>query len=162
MPLDPDIALETLDGRKSRLGDFAGRALLIVNVASRCGFTPQYQGLEALQRQFGPRGFAVMGFPCDQFGHQEPGDAAQIAEFCEKSYDVSFPMFAKIEVNGGGTHPLFAALKRRAPGLLGSQAIKWNFTKFLVDRDGEVVRRYASIAAPPTIASDIEAALGTP
>ena len=160
MPLDPDIALETLDGRQVRLREFAGLALLIVNVASRCGFTPQYQGLEDLQRRFAPRGFAVMGFPCDQFGRQEPGDAAQIAEFCEKSYDVSFPMFAKIEVNGGGTHPLFAALKRAAPGLLGSQAIKWNFTKFLVRRDGEVGRRYASVVAPASIAGDIEAALG--
>ncbi len=159
MPLDPDIALETLDGGRARLADFAGLALLIVNVASRCGFTPQYQGLEALQRRFAPRGFAVMGFPCDQFGHQEPGDAAQIAEFCTKSYDVSFPMFSKIEVNGEATHPLFAALKRAAPGLLGSQAIKWNFTKFLVDRDGEVVRRYAPVVAPASIAGDIEAAL---
>ena len=161
MPLDPDIALETLDGGNTRLADFAGLALLIVNVASRCGFTPQYQGLEALQRRFAPRGFAVMGFPCDQFGHQEPGDAAQIAEFCTKSYDVSFPMFSKIDVNGEATHPLFAALKRAAPGLLGSRAIKWNFTKFLVGRDGEVVRRYASVVAPASIAGDIEAALRT-
>jgi glutathione peroxidase len=159
MPLDPAIALETLAGETLRLGDFAGRTLLIVNVASRCGFTPQYQGLEALQRQFGPRGFAVLGFPCDQFGHQEPGDAAQIAEFCAKSYEVSFPLFAKTEVNGANAHPLFVALKRAAPGLFGSQAIKWNFTKFLVGRDGEVLRRYASVAAPASIAGDIEAAL---
>ena len=162
MPLDPEIALETLDGRRLRLGEFAGQALLIVNVASQCGFTPQYQGLEALQREFGQRGFAVLGFPCNQFGHQEPGDAAKIAQFCTKSYDVSFPLFARVEVNGAGTHPLFAALKRAAPGLLGSQAIKWNFTKFLVGRAGEAVRRYASVTAPASIAGDIEAALRAP
>jgi glutathione peroxidase len=159
MPLDPDIALQTLDGEPRRLADFSGKALLVVNVASQCGFTPQYAGLETLQRRFGDRGFAVLGFPCDQFGHQEPGDAAQIQAFCTKSYDVTFPMFAKIEVNGARAHPLFAALKRAAPGLLGTQGIKWNFTKFLVDRGGEVLRRFAPTDAPASLAKDIEAAL---
>ena len=133
--------------------------LLIVNVASQCGFTPQYAGLEALQRRFGERGFAVLGFPCNQFGHQEPGDAAQIQEFCAKSYGVTFPLFAKTEVNGAGAHPLCAALKRAAPGLFGTQAIKWNFTKFLIGRGGEVLRRYAPTDAPASLAKDIEAAL---
>ena len=160
MPLDPTISLTTIDGESRTLADYAGKALLIVNVASKCGFTPQYSGLEELQRQFGPRGFAVLGFPCDQFGHQEPGDEAEIKNFCALKYDVSFPMFAKVEVNGANAHPLFAALKQAAPGLLGTQAIKWNFTKFLVGRDGEVRRRYAPNDAPASLAGDIEAALG--
>ena len=159
MPLDPDIKLATLDCEAKTLADFAGRALLVVNVASKCGFTPQYQGLEALQRRFSARGFCVLGFPCDQFGHQEPGDEREIKAFCEGNYAVSFPMFAKIEVNGPATHPLYAALKRAAPGLLGTEAIKWNFTKFLVGRDGEVRRRYAPTDAPASLAGDIEAAL---
>jgi len=159
MPLDPDIKLTTIDGEPRTLADFAGRALLIVNVASKCGFTPQYEGLEALQRRFSERGFCVLGFPCDQFGRQEPGDESQIKAFCEGSYSVSFPMFAKIEVNGPRTHPLFAALKRAAPGLLGAQSIKWNFTKFLVGRDGEALRRYAPTAAPASLVGAIEAAL---
>jgi glutathione peroxidase len=160
MALDPQIALTTIDGAPGKLGDYTGKALLVVNVASKCGFTPQYEGLEALQRRFGPRGFAVLGFPCDQFGHQEPGDEAEIKNFCTLKYDVSFPMFAKVEVNGANAHPLFEALKRAAPGLLGTQAIKWNFTKFLVGRDGQTIRRYAPTDAPASLAGDIEAALG--
>jgi glutathione peroxidase len=159
MPLSPDIALRAIDGEPKTLADFGGRVLLIVNVASRCGFTPQYQGLEALQKRFSPRGFSVLGFPCDQFGHQEPGDEREIKAFCETTYAVSFPMFAKVEVNGAGAHPLFAALKRAAPGLLGTEGVKWNFTKFLVGRDGEVLRRYAPGDAPASLAGDIEAAL---
>jgi glutathione peroxidase len=160
LSLSPDIPLKTIDGGARTLHDFAGQALLIVNVASQCGFTPQYAGLEALHRRFRERGFAVLGFPCDQFGRQEPGDDAQIKNFCTETYDVTFPMFAKIEVNGDNAHPLFQALKREAPGLFGTQAIKWNFTKFLVDRHGRVARRYAPSDRPETLAEDIEAALG--
>ena len=160
MSLSRDIALKTIDGRAARLGDFAGRTLLIVNVASQCGFTPQYAGLEALHRRFRERDFSVLGFPCDQFGHQEPGDESAIERFCKDNYDVTFPMFAKVEVNGLNAHRLFKALKREARGLFGTQAIKWNFTKFLVDRNGRVVRRYAPSVKPETLASDIEAALG--
>jgi glutathione peroxidase len=160
MPLSGDIPLKTIDGQARTLNDFAGRALLIVNVASQCGFTPQYAGLEALHRRFRERGFAVLGFPCDQFGHQEPGDEAAIQKFCTDKYDVTFPMFAKIEVNGANAHPLFKALKQEAPGLLGTQAIKWNFTKFLVDRSRRVARRYAPSDKPETLVKDIEAALG--
>jgi glutathione peroxidase len=160
MPLSADIPLKSIDGKPAALGDFAGQTLLIVNVASQCGFTPQYAGLEALHRRFHARGFSVLGFPCDQFGHQEPGDEAEIANFCSLNYDVTFPMFAKIEVNGDNAHPLFKALKRDAPGLLGTQAIKWNFTKFLVDRDCRVVRRYAPSDKPEKLAGDIEATLG--
>ncbi len=160
MSLSSDIPLKTIDGEPAALGDFAGQTLLIVNVASQCGFTPQYAGLEALHRRFRDRGFAVLGFPSDQFGHQEPGDEAEIKNFCSLTYDVTFPMFAKIEVNGANVHPLFKALKQEAPGLLGTQAIKWNFTKFLVDRGHRVVRRYAPSDRPETLAEDIEAALG--
>ena len=159
MPLKPEIELTTIDGRRQTLADYAGRALLVVNVTSQCGLTPQYAGLQALQRAYGPRGFDVLGFPCDQFGHQEPGDEAAIQDFCSTRFDVTFPMFAKIEVNGANAHPLFQALKRAAPGLLGSQGIKWNFTKFLVGRDGEVLRRYAPTDAPQSCAGGIEAAL---
>jgi glutathione peroxidase len=159
MPLDPDITLTTIDGAAQRLGDYAGRALLVVNVASQCGFTPQYEGLEALQRRFADRGFSVLGFPCDQFGRQEPGDEAAIKNFCSERFDVTFPMFAKIEVNGANAHPLFQALKSAAPGFLGTQAIKWNFTKFLIGRDGKVLRRYAPTDTPQSCASGIEAAL---
>jgi glutathione peroxidase len=159
LPLSPDIPLETIDGRSETLRAFDGQALLIVNVASKCGFTPQYAGLEALHRRFRDRGLAVLGFPCDQFGHQEPGDEAEIAKFCSLTYDVSFPMFAKIEVNGAEAHPLYKALKKEAPGLLGSQAIKWNFTKFLVDRKHDVVRRYAPTDKPQSLGLDIEAVL---
>ena len=160
MPLSADIPLKSIDGKPAALADFAGQTLLIVNVASQCGFTPQYAGLEALHRRFRARGFSVLGFPCDQFGHQEPGDEAEIRNFCSLNYDVTFPMFAKIEVNGDNAHPLFKALKRDAPGLLGTQAIKWNFTKFLVDRDRRVVRRYAPSDKPEKLAGDIEATLG--
>ena len=155
-----DISLRTIDGKTETVGDYAGKAMLVVNVASRCGFTPQYAGLEALYRRFADKGFVVMGFPCDQFGHQEPGDEAEIKNFCSLKYDVTFPMFAKVDVNGEGAHPLFEALKRAAPGLLGTQAIKWNFTKFLVGRDGQTIRRYAPTDAPASLAGDIEAALG--
>ena len=130
--------------------------LLVVNVASKCGFTPQYSGLEALQRQYADRGFAVLGFPCDQFGHQEPGNEEEIRKFCSLNYDVTFPMFAKIEVNGAGSHPLYEHLKSSAPGVLGTEGIKWNFTKFLVDREGRVVRRYAPTDKPESLAADIE------
>jgi len=160
LSLSPDIPLKTIEGRAATLGDFAGRTLLIVSVASQCGFTPQYAGLEALHRRFRGRGFAVLGFPCDQFGHQEPGDESAIERFCKDNYEVTFPMFAKVEVNGLNSHPLFKALKREARGLFGTQAIKWNFTKFLVDRNGRVVRRYAPSDKPETLAGDIEAALG--
>jgi glutathione peroxidase len=159
MPLPDEIALKTIDGKVAALGDFDGEALLIVNVASQCGFTPQYAGLEALHRRFRGRGFSVLGFPCDQFGHQEPGDESAIKKFCTDKYDVTFPMFAKIAVNGPNAHPLFKALKQEAPGLLGTQAIKWNFTKFLVDRSHNVVRRYAPTDRPENLALDIEAAL---
>lgn len=160
MPLPADIALKTIDGNAAALSDFAGRALLIVNVASRCGFTPQYAGLEALHRCFREHGFAVLGFPCDQFGHQEPGDESAIGTFCKDKYDVTFPMFAKTEVNGLNAHPLFKALKQEAPGLFGTRAIKWNFTKFLVDREHRIVRRYAPYDKPETLAEDIHTALG--
>ena len=160
MPIPDDIPLKTIDGKPARLGDFDDEALLIVNVASQCGFTPQYAGLEELHRRFRARGFAVLGFPCDQFGHQEPGDEAEIKNFCSLNYDVTFPMFAKTEVNGDNAHPLFKALKQEAPGLLGTQAIKWNFTKFLLDRNHNVVRRYAPTDRPESLALDIEAALG--
>jgi glutathione peroxidase len=154
-----DFKARTLDGREQALSDFKGKVLLVVNVASRCGFTPQYTGLEALYRKLGSRGFAVLGFPCDQFGHQEPGDEAEIAKFCSLTYDVSFPMFAKVEVNGDGAHPLYRHLKSAAPGVLGTEGIKWNFTKFLVDRQGKVVRRYAPNDTPASLEKDIEALL---
>ena len=159
-PSPPTFPSSPSTASRAALGDFAGQTLLIVNVASQCGFTPQYAGLEALHRRFRARGFSVLGFPCDQFGHQEPGDEAEIRNFCSLNYDVTFPMFAKIEVNGDNAHPLFKALKRDAPGLLGTQAIKWNFTKFLVDRDRRVVRRYAPSEKPEKLAGDIEATLG--
>ena len=151
-----EFAADSLDGRKVSLSDFSGKVLLIVNTASHCGFTPQYEGLQQLHTQLGPRGFAVLGFPCNQFGRQEPGDANTIAEFCESNYHVTFPLFAKIEVNGDGTHPLYRFLKAQAPGLMGSQPIKWNFTKFLVDRSGKAVSRYAPTTTPKALASDIE------
>ena len=155
-----DFSAQTLAGQDKPLSDFRGQALLIVNVASRCGFTPQYQGLEELQAAYEKRGFAVLGFPCNQFGQQEPGDEAEIERFCTLNYDVTFPMFAKIEVNGEGTHPLYAFLKTARRGLLGTPWIKWNFTKFLVGRDGRPVARYAPNLTPQAIAADIEKALG--
>ena len=147
------------DGSQTDLSVHRGKVLLIVNVASKCGFTPQYEGLEQLQRDLGPRGFSVIGFPCNQFGAQEPGDAEEIASFCKLTYDVSFPLMGKIDVNGATAAPLYRELKDRAPGLLGSKAIKWNFTKFLVDRSGKVVRRYPPQAKPEDLAADIEALL---
>ena len=142
------IPVTSIDGEPTTLAAWRGRVLLIVNTASQCGFTPQYAGLEELHRRHRDAGLAVLGFPCDQFGHQEPGDEAEIRAFCSLRYDVTFPMFAKVEVNGAGTHPLFAALKAARPGLLGSEAVKWNFTKFLVDRGGNVVARHAPSTAP--------------
>lgn len=142
------IEVETIDGHKQRLGEYAGKALLIVNTASQCGFTPQYAELEALWRAYRERGLVVLGFPCNQFGAQEPGDAAEIARFCQLRYDVSFPMFAKIEVNGNGAHALFRHLKAAQPGLLGTEAVKWNFTKFLVDPSGDVIARHAPNVSP--------------
>jgi glutathione peroxidase len=141
------------------LADYRGQTLLIVNVASKCGFTPQYAGLEALYRKLRDRGFAVLGFPCNQFGKQEPGSEAEILSFCSAKYDVSFPLFAKIEVNGKAAHPLYRHLKQEAPGVLGSQAIKWNFTKFLADRNGRVLRRYAPLHKPQSLEQDVTEAL---
>jgi glutathione peroxidase len=155
-----DFSARTLAGRDKPLADFRGQALLIVNVASRCGFTPQYEGLEKLQEAYERRGFAVLGFPCNQFGGQEPGDEAEIGRFCTLDYGVTFPMFAKIEVNGPRTHPLYAFLKGAKRGLLGTPGIKWNFTKFLVGRDGAPIARYPPSAEPEAIAPDIEQALG--
>jgi glutathione peroxidase len=143
------------DGQPVDLSAYAGKVLLIVNTASKCGFTPQYAGLEALQRRFADQGFAVLGFPCNQFGAQEPGDAEEIRTFCSLTYDVTFPMFAKVDVNGADADPLFTALKKQAPGFLGTGGIKWNFTKFLVDRSGKVVERYAPTTKPEAIEADI-------
>ncbi|HWK35592.1 glutathione peroxidase [Sphingomonas sp.] len=151
-----DIAITAADGSATDLSAYAGQVLLIVNVASKCGFTPQYEGLEALYREYKARGFAVLGFPCNQFGGQEPGDAAEIASFCSLTYDVTFPVFAKVDVNGDAAAPLWRHLKHEAPGILGSEAIKWNFTKFLIGRDGAVVARYAPTTKPGDIAADIE------
>ena len=148
-----------IDGETVALEGFRGKVLLIVNVASRCGFTPQYRGLEALYRAHAGQGLVGLGFPCNQFGHQEPGDEAAIQSFCSLTYEVSFPMFARIEVNGSNAHPLYRHLKKQAPGLLGSTAVKWNFTKFLVGRDGTVLRRYAPTDTPEKIEADIVAAL---
>ncbi|HEX2634408.1 MAG TPA: glutathione peroxidase [Bradyrhizobium sp.] len=153
-----DFTATTLAGEQLPLKTFDGQVLLIVNTASACGFTPQYRGLEALQKELGPRGFSVLGFPCNQFGNQEPGDASQIERFCESNYQISFPMFAKIEVNGGNAHPLYQYLKQAKSGLLGS-SIKWNFTKFLVDRSGTVVARHAPTATPERLKKEIEALL---
>ena len=154
-----DIPVKSADGSTSDLSSHEGKVMLIVNVASKCGFTPQYEGLEALQKQYRDKGFTVLGFPCNQFGAQEPGDAEEIASFCKLTYDVDFPLFAKIDVNGDDAAPLYQHLKAEAPGLLGSKAIKWNFTKFLVDRSGKVARRYAPQTKPEDIAADIEALL---
>jgi glutathione peroxidase len=148
-----------IDGQPVALSQFRGQVLLIVNTASACGFTPQFGGLEKLHQRYGAQGLAVIGFPCNQFGGQDPGDNAQIASFCQKNYGVTFPMMAKIEVNGAHAHPLFQWLTGEAPGILGSKAIKWNFTKFLIGRDGRVIGRYAPMDAPEKIAKDIEAAL---
>jgi glutathione peroxidase len=159
MPALHDFAPAAADGAPHPLAQYRGRVLLIVNTASRCGFTPQYEGLEALWRRHRDAGLVVLAFPCNQFGAQEPGDADEIARFCRLTYEVSFPVLAKVEVNGPGTAPLFAHLKQARPGLLGTQAIKWNFTKFLVGRDGRVIARYAPSAKPAGLEADIRKAL---
>ena len=153
------FTLDRLDGGALPLSDYRGQVLLLVNTASQCGFTGQYAGLEALYRQYGPRGLVVIGCPCNQFGRQEPGEADEIGAFRQRNYGVSFPLSAKLEVNGDGAHPLWKHLKAAQPGVLGSQAIKWNFTKFLVNRQGEVVARYAPQTTPEALAADIEALL---
>jgi glutathione peroxidase len=154
-----DFQATSLDGKPVDLARYRGKVLLVVNTASKCGFTPQYEGLEKVYRELHARGLEVLGFPCNQFGHQEPGDEAEIGAFCEKNYGVSFPMFAKVDVNGDAAHPLWKHLKESAPGVLGTEAIKWNFTKFLVGRDGRVLHRYAPTTKPEEIADDIEKAL---
>ena len=154
-----DFKATLLNGEEVDLDAYRGKVLLIVNTASECGFTPQYAGLETLYQNLKSKGFVVLGFPCNQFGAQEPGDAAAIEQFCQTNFGVTFPMFAKIEVNGENTHPLYAYLKHEAAGLLGTEAIKWNFTKFLVDRDGEVVERYAPATKPEDLAEAIETLL---
>ena len=155
-----DFSAKDIDGREKTLADYKGKVLLVVNTASKCGFTPQYTGLEELQKKYAAKGFDVLGFPCDQFGHQEPGDENEIKNFCSLNYDVSFPMFAKIEVNGPNTHPLYQWLKGEKAGFLGTEAIKWNFTKFLIGRDGSVVKRYAPTDTPAKIEKDIAKLLG--
>jgi len=150
-----EFEVATIDGRRHSLGEYRGHVLLIVNVASRCGFTPQYAGLEELYRRYRERGLTVLGFPCDQFGQQEPGDEAEIKEFCRLTYDVTFPLFAKIAVNGAAAHPLYKYLKRARRGFLGTRRIKWNFTKFLVERDGDVVRRFGPMVRPEQIEKDL-------
>lgn len=155
-----DFKARSLSGKEVALSAFKGKVLLIVNTASRCGLTPQYQGLQALRDRYRARGFEVLGFPCNQFGGQEPGTADEIGAFCERNYGVEFPMFEKIDVNGEGAHPLFKWLASEAPGLLGSKALKWNFTKFLVDRNGNVVSRHAPQDAPESLANEIDALLG--
>ncbi|WP_409297825.1 glutathione peroxidase [Pseudomonas sp. KCJK8993] len=153
------IPCTTIKGEQKTLADFAGKAVLVVNTASKCGFTPQYKGLEQLWQSYKDRGLVVLGFPCNQFGQQEPGNEGAISAFCELNYGVSFPLFQKIEVNGAGAHPLFVQLKKRATGLLGSQGIKWNFTKFLIGRDGKLVKRFAPTTKPQDLAGEIEALL---
>jgi len=154
-----DFQAQSIDGQTLPLSRYKGQVLLIVNTASACGFTPQFTGLEKLHQQYGPQGLAVIGFPCNQFANQDPGDNEQIAGFCQRNYGVSFQMMGKIEVNGAGAHPLYQWLKHEAPGLLGTEGIKWNFTKFLVGRDGRVIQRYAPQDTPEKIAKDVEAAL---
>lgn len=154
-----DIPCVTIEGEQKRLADFDAKVLLVVNTASQCGFTPQYKGLEALWQRYGERGLIVLGFPCNQFGKQEPDGEQEIAAFCERRFGVSFPLFAKVEVNGGDAHPLFIELKKRSPGLLGSKAIKWNFTKFLISDQGRAVRRFSSRTTPEAMAAEIETLL---
>lgn len=154
-----DFSANSLAGQPVELRDFAGKVLLVVNTASKCGFTPQYEGLEALYQQYRDRGLAVLGFPCNQFGAQEPGTADEIGAFCQKNYGVSFPMFEKIDVNGATAHPLYRWLKSNAKGVLGSEAIKWNFTKFLIDRHGQVVERFAPTTKPEDLKAQVEALL---
>jgi len=154
-----DYSAKTLDGQDASLADYRGQVLLIVNTASKCGFTPQYEGLEALYRECKDKGFTVLAFPCNQFGAQEPGNAEEIASFCSLTYDVTFPVLAKIDVNGPSAHPLYAYLKHEQKGLLGTEAIKWNFTKFLIGRDGEVVERFAPTTKPEDLKLAVEALL---
>jgi glutathione peroxidase len=155
-----DFSALTIDGIDQPLSKYRGHPSLIVNVASKCGFTPQYAGLEALYGKYHARGFEILGFPCDQFGHQEPGDEAEIKKFCSLTYGVSFPMFAKIRVNGADAHPLYEYLKSSLPGILGTEAIKWNFTKFLVGKNGEPIKRYSPAEKPESMEADVDAALG--
>ena len=157
-----DLSAKTIDGIEQKLDVYKGKVMLVVNVASKCGFTPQYKGLQALYEKYAGKGLVVLGFPCDQFGHQEPGDEAQIQSFCWTAYGVTFPMFAKIAVNGPDAHPIYQLLKREAPCLLGTTSIKWNFTKFLVDRSGKVVKRYASRVRPHEIESDLAELIDEP
>jgi glutathione peroxidase len=154
-----DFTAETLEGQPAPLADHRGEVMLIVNTASKCGFTPQYAGLEALYRKYKDRGLVILGFPCNQFGAQEPGNAEEIASFCSLTYDVSFPMMRKIDVNGPAAHPLYAWLKGQKKGVLGTQGIKWNFTKFLIDREGRVVGRFAPTATPQSLEGAVEAVL---
>ncbi|WP_421224460.1 glutathione peroxidase [Aeromonas jandaei] len=154
MPL-PDLTLQQLDGTPYPLAQLAGKVILVVNVASRCGFTPQYEGLEALYRELGPEGLEILGFPCNQFGQQEPGNAEEIARFCSLDYPVTFPIMAKCDVNGEQAHPLYQWLKKEKPGLLGLENVKWNFTKFLIDRDGNVVERFAPTTKPESLVAPI-------
>jgi glutathione peroxidase len=151
-----DFTVKKPDGSVQKLSDFAGGPILIVNTASKCGFTPQYKGLEALHRKYGPKGLTILGFPCNQFGAQEPGDAEEIKNFCSLNYDVTFPLMAKVEVNGDGADPLFNHLKSEKPGLLSTKGIKWNFTKFLIDKSGKVVGRYAPTDKPESLEQDIQ------
>jgi glutathione peroxidase len=155
-----DFEAKTIDGEGRKLEAYKGKPMLVVNVASKCGFTPQYKGLEALYRKFKDKGLVILGFPCDQFGHQEPGDENEIKNFCSMTYDVTFPMFAKVKVNGDDAHPLYKYLKSQEKGFLGTEFIKWNFTKFLVDGSGKVVKRYAPNDTPETIEKDLAALLG--
>ena len=159
MPTLADFSATSIDGSEQPLAQYIGKVVLVVNTASKCGFTPQYEGLESVYKEYVGRGLVVLGFPCDQFGHQEPGDEAQIEEFCKVRFGVSFPLFAKIDVNGSGAHPLYKWLRSQQGGLLGDK-IKWNFTKFLLGRDGKVVDRYASTTKPEKITDDIEKLLG--
>ncbi|MEQ5833425.1 glutathione peroxidase [Marinobacter sp. NFXS9] len=151
-----DIEVQDIKGNTRSMADYRGQVLLIVNTASKCGFTPQFEGLQALHQELGGEGFDVLGFPCNQFMNQDPGDNNEIEQFCSLNYGVDFPMFAKIEVNGDNTHPLYRFLKHEAKGLMGSEKIKWNFTKFLVNRNGDVVKRYPPTAKPQDIRKDIE------
>ncbi|MDQ8033524.1 MAG: glutathione peroxidase [Bordetella sp.] len=157
-----EFTARDLDGNDVGLDRWRGQVVLVVNVASQCGFTPQYSGLDDLFQSYKDRGFAVLGFPCNQFGHQEPGDEQAIRQFCETQYGIGFPLFAKIDVNGADAHPLYRWLKEQKPGLLGTEGIKWNFTKFLVGRDGQVIKRYAPTDTPASLRGDIEAALDAP
>lgn len=154
-----DISVKAIDGRDVSLADYAGKVVLVVNTASKCGFTPQYDGLKALYEKYREHGFVVLGFPCNQFGAQEPGSERQIAEFCEMRFNIAFPMFAKIDVNGPNAHPLYRHLKAARPGVFNTEGIKWNFTKFLIDRNGNVVERYAPATKPEDLAAAIEALL---